>query len=323
MGFIYKNLAMKKRQNTICDVPGIKVGHAQNDEAKTGCTVILPDRQITASVEVRGLAPGTREIELLDPVRPISQIHGIVLTGGSAFGLDSACGVVQFLEENNIGHETGAARVPLVPAAVIYDLAVGSSKIRPDRQMGYLAAQQATDDNILQGLVGVGTGASVGKFAGHRCAMNGGMGTCSDVIDEKIIVGVLVVVNALGNVINPSTGKTITGARDPETKKFIDPLLIIKQPQSLTFARLTNTTLAVVATNAQLTKAEAKRLAQMATNGITSTTFPAHTPYDGDVVFAISTGEHAGVDFLRLGFLAAILVSKAMIHAVKLTNNLE
>jgi L-aminopeptidase/D-esterase-like protein len=163
----------------------------------------------------------------------------------------------------------------------------------------------------------------VGKFAGQRCAMNGGIGTCSDVIDEKIIIGVLVVVNALGNVIDPSTGKTIAGARDPETKEFIDPLLIIKQPQSLTFARLTNTTLAVVATNAQLTKAEAKRLAQMATNGITCTTFPAHTPYDGDVVFAISTGEHAGADFLRLGFLAANLVSKAMIQAVKLTNDIK
>jgi L-aminopeptidase/D-esterase-like protein len=314
---------MKKRRNTICDVPGIKVGHAQNDEVKTGCTVILPEQPITASVDVRGLAPGTREIDLLDPVRPISQIHGIVLTGGSAFGLDSACGVVHFLEEKNIGYETGVARVPLVPAAVIYDLAVGSSKIRPDRQMGYLAAQRATDNNDLRGLVGVGTGASVGKFAGHHCAMNGGVGTCSDVIDEQIIVGVLVVVNALGNVIDPSTGKTIAGARDPEAEKFIDPLLIVKQPQPFSFSRLTNTTLAVVATNAQLTKAEAKRLAQMATNGITCTTFPAHTPYDGDVVFAISTGEHLGVDILRLGFLAANLVSRAMIQAVKLTNAVE
>lgn len=314
---------MKKRQNTICDVPGIKVGHAQDSQAKTGCTVILPDQPIIASVDVRGLAPGTREIELLDPLRPISQVHGIVLTGGSVFGLDSAAGVVQFLEEKNIGYETGVARIPLVPAAVIYDLAVGSSKIRPDQQMGYLAAQQATDNNDLQGLVGVGTGATVGKFAGHRCAMNGGVGTGSDVIDEKIVVGVLVVVNALGNVIDPATGKTVAGARDPITKKFIDPLLIIKQPRSLSFARLTNTTLAVVATNAQLTKAEAKRFAQMATSGITCSTFPAHTPYDGDVVFAIATGKHSDVDILRLGFLAANLVSRAMIQAVKLTNAIE
>lgn len=311
---------MTKCLNSICDVPGVKVGHAQDNQAKTGCTVILPEKPVTAGVDIRGLAPGTREIELLDPVRQISQVHGIVLTGGSAFGLDSACGVVQYLEENNIGYDTGVARVPLVPAAVIYDLAVGSSSIRPDKQMGYLAAQQAFSENNLQGLVGVGTGATVGKFAGSQCAMNGGVGTCSDIIDGKIIVGVLVVINSLGNVIDPSSGKTIVGARDPETKQFIDPLLIVKQPRSLSFSRLTNTTLAVVATNAQLTKAETKRLAQIATNGITRSTFPAHTPFDGDVVFAISTGEYPGVDIIRLGFLASNLVSTAILQAVKLTN---
>jgi L-aminopeptidase/D-esterase-like protein len=311
---------MTKRLNSICDVPGVKVGHAQDNQARTGCTVILPDQPVTASVEVRGLAPGTREIELLEPVRPISQIHGIVLTGGSAFGLDSACGVVQYLEEQNIGYDTGAARVPLVPAAVIYDLAVGSSHIRPDKKMGYLAAQQATADNNLQGLVGAGTGATVGKFAGLEYAMNGGVGTCSDIIDEKIVIGVLVVVNSLGNVIDPSNGKTVAGARDPETKNFIDPLWVIKQPQSLSFSRLTNTTLAVVATNAQLTKTEAKRLAQIATSGITRSTFPAHTPFDGDVVFACSTGEIPGVDILRLGVLTSSLVSTAIVQTVKATN---
>ena len=311
---------MKKILDAICDVPGIKVGHAQNNEAKTGCTVIIPEKPVTAGVDVRGLAPGTREIELLDPVRQISQIHGIVLTGGSAFGLDSACGVAQYLEEKNIGYDTGVARVPLVPAAVIYDLAVGSSHIRPDKQMGYLAAQLASTENNLQGLVGVGTGATVGKFTGQQFAMNGGLGTGSDIIDEQIIVGALVVVNSLGNIIDPSDGKTIAGARDPETKKFIDILPIIRQPQSLSFSRLTNTTLAVVATNAQLTKSEAKTLAQMATNGITRSTFPAHTLYDGDVVFAIATGEYPGVDLLRLGVLAANLVSRAIIQAVKLTN---
>jgi L-aminopeptidase/D-esterase-like protein len=311
---------MTKRLNTICDVPGIKVGHAQDYIAKTGCTVILPEKPVVASVDVRGLAPGTREIELLDPVRQISQIHGIVLTGGSAFGLDSACGVVQYLEEKNIGYDTGVARVPLVPAAVIYDLAVGSSHIRPDKQMGYLAAQLASTENNLQGLVGVGTGATVGKFAGQRFAMNGGIGTCADMIDEKVIVGVLVVVNALGNIVDPANGKIIAGARDPETKQFLDLITILKQPQSISFSRLTNTTLAVIATNAQLTKSEAKKLAQMATNGITRATFPAHTPYDGDVVFAISTGEHSGVDIFRLGVLAVDLVSRAIIQAVRLTN---
>ncbi len=314
---------MTKRLNSICDVPGIKVGHAQNDEAKTGCTVLLPDEPVIASVDVRGLAPGTREIELLDPVRPISEIHGIVLTGGSAFGLDSAAGVVQYLTEKNIGYDTGVVRVPLVPAAVIFDLAVGSAHIRPDKQMGYLAAQRASEHNNLQGSVGVGIGATVGKFAGHRCAMNGGVGTCSDEIDDKIMVGVLVVVNSLGNVVDPATGKTIAGARDPETGQWTDPLHIVKNPRALSFTQLTNTTLAIVATNAQLNKADAKRVAQMATSGITRSTFPAHTPYDGDVVFAIATGEHAGVDLFRIGFLAANLISNAIIQAVKLTNAIE
>jgi L-aminopeptidase/D-esterase-like protein len=311
---------MTKLLNSICDVPGVKVGHAQDNQAKTGCTVILPEKPVTASVDVRGLAPGTREIDLLDPVRPISHVHGFVLTGGSAFGLDSAGGVVQYLEERNIGYETWAARVPLVPAAVIYDLSVGSSQIRPGKQMGYHAAQQATAENNRQGLVGAGTGATVGKFSGPQNAMNGGVGTCSDIIDKKILVGVLVVVNSLGNIIDPSSGKTVAGARHPKSKKFIDPLLIVKQPQSLSFSRLTNTTLAVIATNACLTKAEAKRLAQMATTGITRSTFPAHTPFDGDVVFAFSTGDLPGIDIFRLGVLAASLVSTAILQVVKLTN---
>jgi L-aminopeptidase/D-esterase-like protein len=296
------------------------VGHAQNEWAKTGCTVILPEKPVIASVDVRGLAPGTREMELLDPVRPISHIHAIVLTGGSAFGLDSACGVVQYLEELGIGYDTSVARIPLVPAAVIYDLAVGSSQIRPDKQMGYLAAQQASINNACQGLVGVGTGATVGKFAGHRFAMNGGVGTCSEIIDDQIVLGVFVVVNALGNIIDPTTGTTIAGARDPVTNKFIDPLSFIRQPQSFSFPQMTNTTLAVIATNARLSKAEAKQLARMATNGITRTTFPAHTPFDGDVVFAISTEEHPPIDLIRLGAVAEQLVAQAIIQAVRLTN---
>ena len=306
--------------NTICDVPDIKIGHAQNDEAKTGCTVILPEKPVTAGVDIRGLAPGTREIELLDPVRQISRIHGIVLTGGSAFGLDSTCGVVRYLEEKNIGYDTGVARVPLVPAAVIYDLAVGSSKIRPDSRMGYRAAQAATRNNHLQGLVGVGIGATVGKFAGQQFAMNGGVGTSSAVLDGQIIVGVLVVVNALGNIIDPTNGKTIAGAFNPETKAFFDPVSLLIQQPAPPFSRLTNTTLAVVATNASLSKAEAKKLAQMASNGITRTTYPAHTPFDGDVVFTISTGEQLKRDLLRLGFLSAQLISTAIVNTVTLTN---
>ncbi|MDZ7331647.1 MAG: P1 family peptidase [candidate division KSB1 bacterium] len=314
---------MVQLRNSICDVPGIMVGHAQDEVARTGCTVILPRQPVIASVEVRGLAPGSRELDLLDPVRTISHVHAILLTGGSAFGLDSAQGVVQFLEEQNIGYDTGIAKVPLVPAAVIYDLGVGSAQVRPDRAMGYLAANQAHPNNDSRGLVGAGTGATVGKFAGHSFAMNGGLGTCSGMIDDRIIVGVMVVVNALGNIIDPISGQTIAGARDPDTHQFIDPALIITNPQSLSFARLSNTTLAVVATNAQLNKAEAKRLAQMATTGITRTTYPAHTPFDGDVVFALSTGELPRVDLFRIGLLASNLIADAIIQAVKVTNPLK
>lgn len=308
--------------NTICDVPGIKIGHVQNHEARTGCTVILPDMPVVAGVDVRGLAPGTRELDLLDPVRQISHIHAIVLTGGSAFGLDAACGVVKFLEENGIGYDTGIARVPIVPAAVIYDLAVGSPEIRPDQQMGYRAAETATSENAGIGLIGAGAGATVGKFVGHDYAMNGGIGTGSALIDEDIVIGVLVVVNSLGNIINPENGKTIAGAREPNSQRFIDPISFFKTPKNFFFAQLTNTTLAVVATNAQLSKADAKKLAQAATNGITCTTLPAHTPFDGDVVFAISTEEKPPVDLIRLGAIAAHLTAHAIIQAVEFSNSL-
>lgn len=309
--------------DTICDVPGIKVGHVQNEAAMTGCSVIVPDQPVIASVEIRGFAPGTRELALLDPRRQISHIHALVLTGGSAFGLDSASGVVEYLEEQGIGYETGVARVPIVPAAVIYDLAVGSSKIRPDREMGYRAAQAATAAPCRQGLVGAGTGATVGKFAGQRWAMAGGIGTCSLVIDQQVIIAALVVVNALGNIIDPKTGQTIAGAYDPITKQFFDPLQFLEQPKSVSFAHMTNTTLAVVATSARLTKTEAQQLACIATNGITRCTRPAHTPYDGDVVFALSTEQHPRVDLIRLGAIAEELVAAAIVKAVRLTNHLS
>ncbi len=278
---------------------------------------------MVASVDIRGFAPGTRELALLDPCRQISHIHALVLTGGSAFGLDSACGVVQYLEEQGIGYDTGVARVPIVPAAVIYDLAVGAANVRPDREMGYRGAQAATAAPCQQGLVGAGTGATVGKFAGQRWAMFGGVGTCSAVIDQQVIIAALVVVNALGNIIDPKNGRTIAGAYDPTIGKFLDPLEFLARPQSISLARMTNTTLAVVATTATLTKTEAQRLARMATNGITRTTVPAHTPFDGDVVFVLSTEQHPPVDLIRLGAVAEKLVATAILNAVCLTNQLS
>ena len=308
--------------NSICAVPGIKVGHAQNKVPQTGCTVILPEKPVIAGIDVRGAAPGTRETELLAPHRTVQEIHAIVLTGGSAFGLDSAGGVVKFLEEKGIGYDTGTARVPIVPAAVIYDLAVGSSKIRPGKEMGYNAAKKATPNNSDQGLIGAGSGATVGKFAGIDFAMRGGVGTCAEKIENRIYVGVLVIVNSLGNVIDPMTGRTIAGAKNPQGG-FIDPILFLKKPQHMSFSRLTNTTLAVVATNARLSKSELTELAQLATAGITRATLPAHTPYDGDVVFALSAGEELKIDLIRIGAVAAELVSKAIVNAVHISNPIK
>ncbi|MFZ5518825.1 MAG: P1 family peptidase [Candidatus Zhuqueibacterota bacterium] len=306
---------------SICSVPGIRVGHAQDELAKTGCTVILPEKPVIAGVDVRGAAPGTRETELLAPHRTVQEIHAILLTGGSAFGLDAAAGVVAYLEELGMGYDTGVARVPIVPAAVIFDLAVGSSRVRPDRTMGYAAAKNAHRQNAAMGLTGAGIGATVGKFAGMDHSMSGGIGTCAENLEDGIVVGALVVVNALGNIIDPATGNAVAGARSPRGH-FLDPIQYFKQPQSISFSHLTNTTLAVVATNVRFTKSEMTELAQLAVAGITRATLPAHTPYDGDVVFAISTGDHATVDLIRIGAVAADLVARAMIAAVQVSNSL-
>ncbi len=307
--------------NSICAVPGIKVGHTQNEEAKTGCTVILPENPVIAGIDVRGAAPGTRETDLLAPHRTVQEIHAIVLTGGSAFGLASAQGVVKYLEEKDVGYDTGIAKVPIVPAAVIYDLAVGAPQIRPDEKMGYMASKNATSDNNASGLIGVGCGATVGKFAGMEYAMQGGVGTCAEIIDDKIYVGVLTVVNSLGNIIEPESGNTIAGAKNPQGD-FLEPIKFFRQPQKTTFSHLTNTTLAVVATNARLSKSELTALAQLATAGITRATLPAHTPFDGDVIFALSTCQETETDLIRIGAIAENLVAMSIIKAVKASNSL-
>ncbi len=306
--------------NSICDVPGIKVGHAQDIRAKTGCTVILPNTEATAGVDVRGSAPGSREIELLYPTRQITKINAILLTGGSAFGLDAAGGVQQFLEEHHIGYNTGVARVPIVPAAVIFDLAVGDPKIRPDKQMGYEAAQNASERENSEGQIGAGIGATVGKLAGQENAMNGGIGTCSYVINEKIIVAVLVVVNALGNIIDPYENRTIAGAQDRTNGVFFDPIQLLKQLAAPNFSSFTNTTLGVVATNADLTKEEVTKIAQMAQDGFARTISPSHTQFDGDIIFALSTNTAAKVDPLLIGSISADITAKAVVRAIKHSN---
>jgi L-aminopeptidase/D-esterase-like protein len=300
--------------NSICDVPGFKVGHFCKESAKTGCTVILPDVEATAGVDIRGSAPGTREIELLKPVRLVQKIHAVLLTGGSAFGLNAAGGVQNFLEDRGIGFKTDDAVIPIVPAAVIYDLGVGDSKVRPDAVMGYKACQ-AANSNCERGNVGVGCGATVGKVLGMERASKGGVGTCSQKVGDDIWIGVLTVVNCFGEVINPDDNEIAAGVLNKAGNGFVPTLEIMAELSKGSPFGFTNTTLSGVATNASLNREQATKMAQMAQNGLAKTIRPAHTMYDGDIVFALSAGDKLA-DINLLGSLACDLVAESIIQAV-------
>jgi L-aminopeptidase/D-esterase-like protein len=304
------------KTSSICLVPGIKVGHAQNLGARTGCTVIIPEGGAAAGVDVRGSSPGTREVELLKPVRNVEKVHAIVLTGGSAFGLDSACGVQQYLEEQGIGYDVVVAKVPLVSAAVIFDLFVGDPKIRPNREMGYRACLNASTEESREGRIGVGTGATVGKIGNPMNRTDSGLGTCAEELPGGIVVGALAVANSFGDVIDPTTGMIIGGNRRDDGG-FLDSVAYLKEhPENPCRRPGTNTTLAVAATNARLSKEQATKVAQMAQVGISRTTRPAHTMYDGDIVFALSTGDkEANVNII--GTVAAELVAEAVVRGVR------
>jgi L-aminopeptidase/D-esterase-like protein len=315
-----------KLNNTITDVPGIEVGQVQNDEALTGCTVILCRKGAVAGVDVRGSAPGTRETDLLDPVNLVEKAHAIVLAGGSAFGLDAASGVMRYLEENGIGFDTGAGKVPIVPAAILFDLNLGRSDVRPDAEMGYRAAASASSDAPGEGNVGAGTGASVGKIFGPKSAMKAGIGAAS-LNAGGLIVGALVAVNAFGDVIDPKNGQIISGARSThlgplklgQEGYFGDTLEIMKSfigQTVLSFATKANTVIGVVATNAKLSKPEATKVSQMAQDGVARTIRPAHTMLDGDTIFALATGEKRS-DPSTVGAFAAEVVAQAIVRAVQ------
>ncbi len=312
---------------TLTDVPGIEVGHAQDEEALTGCTVILCWHGAVAGVDQRGGAPGTRETDLLKPVNLVEQVHAVLLTGGSAFGLDAAGGVMRFLEEQGIGFNVGVARVPIVPAAVIFDLALGRADRRPDPEMGYRAAASASRRPVDEGNVGAGCGASVGKILGMKQAMKAGLGSAAIRLSGGIVVGALMVVNAFGDVINPQNGQIVAGARATQlgplrlgrADGFLDTLELMKTLPGralLQFATRTNTVIGVVATNARLSKAEATRVAQMAQDGVARTIRPAHTLLDGDTLFALSTGNKR-TDISALGAVAAEVVAEAILRAVR------
>ena len=299
----------------ITDVPGIKVGNVENLEALTGCTVVLVEEGATGGVDVRGSAPGTRETDLLDPVNLVDQVHAICLSGGSAFGLDAASGVMKYLEEGGIGLDVGVAKVPIVPAAVLFDLAVGNPNVRPDQQMGYGAAKRASDLPFKTGNVGAGCGATVGKLAGNDSCMKGGLGSSSYTMEDGTVIGALVAVNAVGDVRDPVNGRILAGPLNKEKRQIMDSLKILQQGDKANIQEGTNTTIGVIAVNAQLTKAEAKKVAQMAHDGYARTIYPAHTMYDGDTIFTIATGgRKVPVDLL--GAIAAKVMEEAIINAI-------
>lgn len=299
-------------------IDGIKVGHHTLTERPTGCTVILFGSGVTASVDVRGPAPGTRETDLLDPTVLVDVVHAIVFSGGSAFGLDPGSGVMRYLEEQKIGFPFGSAYVPIVPGAVLFDLPVGGKPhIRPDADCGYKAAQGASGGPVVEGSVGAGAGATVGKFGGGR-PMKGGIGTASITLSSGLTIAALVAVNAAGDIVDPANGQIVAGARGADGKTFLDARQILRRGELQQPRPLENTTLGLVATNATLTKAQANRVASMAHDGFARAIVPAHTMVDGDTIFAVATGAHKGaVNLTLIGALAADVMAEAILRAVR------
>jgi L-aminopeptidase/D-esterase-like protein len=308
----------------LTDVDGVRVGHFTDTRRPTGCTVVLVEGGAVCGVDVRGGAPGTRETDLLDPVNLVEQVHAVVLAGGSAFGLDAASGVVRYLEERGVGFAIGKAIVPIVPAAVLFDLGVGDPEIRPGADAGYAAAKSATDGPIAEGSVGVGAGATVGKLLGLDRAMKGGVGTASLRLPGGLVVAALVAVNAVGDVLDPRTGRLVAGARTPDGRGLEGTMAALRAGRwPLRPGAGTSTTLGVVATNARLDKAQATKVAQMAHDGLARSLEPVHTPWDGDTLFALSTGAidiDAGA--LLVGPLAADAVALAAVRGVRLASGL-
>jgi L-aminopeptidase/D-esterase-like protein len=301
-------------QGYITDVNGIKVGHSQSAEGMTGCTAVICEKGATGGVDVRGSAPGTRETDLLKPDKLVDRVHAIVLSGGSAFGLEAASGVMRYLEEENIGFDVGVTKVPIVASAVIFDLNIGDYRIRPDFKMGYDAAKNASSQERRQGNVGCGLGATVGKILGPGHAMKSGLGSAT-LKARELIVSAIVSVNSFGDIFDYETGRQIAGAYDYEKKEMLNTYTIMKKEgKSLGFP-LRNTTIGVVATNAILSKAEANKAASMAQNGFARSINPVHTMLDGDTIFTMATNEIKG-DLNLIGTMASEAVSRAITNAI-------
>ncbi len=302
----------------ITDIAGIEVGHFTDARRPTGCTVVLARGGATAGVDVRGAAPGTRETDLLDPGNLVPQVHAVLLSGGSAYGLEAAGGVMRWLEGTGIGLDVGVGRVPIVPGAVLFDLAVGDMRIRPDADAGFAACAAARAEPPAEGSVGAGAGATVGKIFGMGFAMKGGIGTAA-VSAGGFTVGALIAVNALGDVVDPDTGAVLAGARTADGRTLRDSRrsLLRGDPTQLPLAG-TQTTIGVLATDATLTKAQARRLAQAGHDGLARSINPVHTMSDGDTLFALATGQRsAPPPMTLLGVLAAEATARAVLRAVR------
>jgi L-aminopeptidase/D-esterase-like protein len=312
--------------NSLTDIPGIRVGHAHDLEALTGCTVVLCPPGTIGGVDKRGGAPSSRQTDQLETVRLVNEVHAVLLGGGSAFGLDAASGVVGYLEEHEVGFDMRVARVPIVPAAILFDLLIGRGDVRPDAAMGYQACENASERRPAEGNVGAGTGATVGKILGKDGAMKAGLGTASREIGGGLVVGALVAVNAFGDVIQPRTGEILAGARlvetdeagNPITTGFANTLSVMEQfaaSAGLHMGRRENTVIGVVATNARLDKEGINKVAQMAHDGLARTIRPAHTMFDGDTIFGLATGE-IDADPSLIGAFAAEVFAEAVLRGV-------
>jgi L-aminopeptidase/D-esterase-like protein len=298
-------------------IPGFRVGHASDIVGCTGCTVILCPEDTVGGVDIRGSAAGTRELDALSPLHLVPCVHGILLAGGSAFGLDAAAGVMQYLEERRIGFDVQVTRVPIVPTAILFDLRLGDARARPDARMAYAACQQATEGPIKEGSIGAGTGATVGKLFGVTQAMKSGLGGAIVELPGGVLVAALAVVNAFGDVRDPSTGRILAGAREaPNSRRLVDTAAAMRRGVARKGYTAESTTLAVVATNARLTKAQASKMAQMAHQGLVRTIIPVHTTLDGDLVIGLATGE-IEADLNAVGLVAADAVAEAILNAVK------
>lgn len=306
-----------KNNDTLTAVPGFRVGHAQNLDSLTGCTVILCPPETVGGVDQRGGAPGTRETDLLRPLHHVQHVNAVLLAGGSAYGLDAAGGVMRYLEERGVGHDVGIGVVPIVPAAIIFDLALGSSSVRPDAAMGYAACETASDAPVLEGNVGAGTGARVGGLTGPEFACKAGIGCAAVDLGDGLLVAALMVVNAVGDVV-AENGTILSGSRlPPNGQQFIDAMRLLPALARMDTRPGSHTVIGVIATNAQLSKEEANKVAQMAHDGLARAVRPAHTMRDGDTIFALASGTAGPANASVIGAFAAEVTAQAIRRGVQ------